>query len=158
MFAGSIDSIPMKIQRPPDSAIRSTSSSSARRFALICATHGRIAPAAIISRKSPFNRFLLIARLSSMKKTAIWPLSLFARAFSRRSSSTTLSLVRNLIESPKKPVTVQNSQPYGQPRPVSIGTTKNLPHPAPSFDIAGRKNFGTKLNCSRSSVSHGMWG
>ena len=34
-----------------------------------------------------------------------------ARAFSSRSSSTTLSSVRNLSESPKKPVTVQNSHP-----------------------------------------------
>ena len=39
-FVLSIDSIPMNTQRPPDSAIRSTSSSSAKRFALICATHG----------------------------------------------------------------------------------------------------------------------
>ena len=36
---------------------------------------------------------------------------------SRSSSSTTLSFVRKRIESPKNPVTVQNSQPYGQPRP-----------------------------------------
>jgi hypothetical protein len=34
-----------------------------------------------------------------------------ARAFNIRSSFTTLSLVRNLMESPKKPVTVQNSHP-----------------------------------------------
>ena len=34
---------------------------------------------------------------------------------------TTLPFVRKRIESPKKPVTVQNSQPYGQPRPDSIG-------------------------------------
>ena len=35
----------------------------------------------------------------------------FARAFSSSSSFTTLSLVRKRIESPKNPVTVQNSQP-----------------------------------------------
>ena len=38
-------------------------------------------------------------------------LSLRARAFSSSSSLTTLSLVRKRIESPKNPVTVQNSQP-----------------------------------------------
>src|SRR6185295_18577928 len=36
MFFGSIDSIPMKIQRPPESDIRSTSSSSRSRLAQLC--------------------------------------------------------------------------------------------------------------------------
>ncbi len=35
----------------------------------------------------------------------------FARAFSKSNSLTTLSLVRKRMESPKNPVTVQNSQP-----------------------------------------------
>ena len=73
MFCGSIDSIPMKTHLPPDSAIRSTSSSSRSRLALICATHGSCAPAAMMSRSSDFVRLMLMARLSSMKKTAIWP-------------------------------------------------------------------------------------
>ena len=98
-----------------------------------------------MSRSSDLSRFLFIARLSSIKNTAIWPRSFLARAFSRSSSSMTLSLVRKRIESPKNPVTVQNSQPYGQPRPVSIGTTKNLPQPSPNLDIIGCRNFGTRL-------------
>ena len=146
MFAGSIDSMPINTHLPPASAIRSTSSSSPSKFALICATQGSVAPAAIISRRSDLSLFLLIARLSSMKKTAICPFSALARALSLKSSSTTLSFERKRIESPKKPVTVQNSQPYGQPRPVSIGTTKNLPQPCPIFDIIGCRNFGTRLN------------
>jgi len=56
-------------------------------------------------------RLMLMAKLSSMKKTAIWPRSLLARAFRRSSSLTTLSLVRKRMASPKKPVTVQNSHP-----------------------------------------------
>src|SRR5262249_59637608 len=48
-------------------------------------------------------RLILMAKLSSIKNTATCPLSLSARAFNSSSSSTTLSLVRNLIESPKKP-------------------------------------------------------
>ncbi|MBK8314566.1 MAG: hypothetical protein IPL01_11340 [Acidobacteria bacterium] len=45
------------------------------------------------------------------EKTAIWPPSLLARAFNCSNSLTTLSLLRKRIESPKKPVTVQNSHP-----------------------------------------------
>jgi hypothetical protein len=48
-----------------------------------------------------------------------------ARIFRRSISSTTLSLERNRMESPKNPVTVQNSQPYGHPRPDSIGMRWN---------------------------------
>ena len=121
MFTGSIDSMPMKTQQPPDAAMRSTSSSSRRRLALICATQGTCAPAAMMSLRSDFVRFMLMARLSSMKKTATCPRSRRARSLSLSSSETTDSFVRKRIESPKKPVTVQNSQPYGQPRPVSIG-------------------------------------
>ena len=65
----------------------------------------------MISRNRDLVRLMLIAKLSSMKKTAIWPRSFLARAFSKRSSLTTLSLVRKRMESPKNPVTVQNSQP-----------------------------------------------
>ena len=59
--------------------------------------------------------------LSAMKKTAILPRVRCARAFRRSISSTMLWLERKRIESPKNPVTVQKSQPYGQPRPDSIG-------------------------------------
>ena len=110
-LAGSMDSMPMKIHRPPEAAIRSRSSSSRNRLALICATQCTWALAAMMSRKSDLVRFTLMAKLSSIKKTAIWPSSLCARAFNRSSSSTTLSLLRKRMESPKKPVTVQNSQP-----------------------------------------------
>ncbi len=65
----------------------------------------------MMSRSSDLVRLMLMAKLSSMKKTAIWPFSLRARAFNSSSSLTTLSLVRKRIESPKNPVTVQNSQP-----------------------------------------------
>jgi len=64
-----------------------------------------------MSRSNDFVRFTLIAKLSSIKNTAIWPRSFLARSFSSKSSFTTLSLVRNRIESPKNPVTVQNSHP-----------------------------------------------
>jgi hypothetical protein len=80
-------------------------------LALICATHGTCAPAAMMSLSSAFVRLTLMARLSSMKKTATCPRSRRARPFRRSNSPTTDSLVRNRIESPKKPVTVQNSQP-----------------------------------------------
>ena len=64
-----------------------------------------------MSRKRDFTRLTLMARLSSMKKTATCPRSLRARSLSRSSSPMTDSLVRKRMESPKKPVTVQNSQP-----------------------------------------------
>src|SRR5215472_10449166 len=110
-LAGSMDSIPMKIHLPPEAAIRSTSSSSRSRLALICATQCTCALAAMMSRSNDFVRFTLMAKLSSIKKTAIWPPSSRARAFSSNNSFTTLSLVRNRMESPKNPVTVQNSHP-----------------------------------------------
>src|SRR5216683_373816 len=72
-LAGSMDSIPMKIHLPPAAAIRSTSSSSRSRLALICATQCTCAFAAMMSRSNDFVRFTLMAKLSSMKKTAIWP-------------------------------------------------------------------------------------
>ena len=103
--------MPMKIHLPPDSAIRSTSSSSRSRLALICATQESCAPAAMMSRSSDFVRFTLMAKLSSTKKTAILPLRARRALLQRSISSTMLSLVRKRIESPKKPVTVQNSQP-----------------------------------------------
>ena len=56
-------------------------------------------------------RRTLMAKLSSMKNTAIFPFCRFSRAFSAKSSLTTLSLERKRMVSPKKPVTVQNSQP-----------------------------------------------
>ncbi len=91
--------------------MRSRNSTSRSRLALIWATQCTCALAAMISRNSDLVRFTLMAKLSSIKKTTIWPSSLRARALSRRSSSTTLSLLRKRMESPKKPVTVQNSQP-----------------------------------------------
>ena len=78
---------------------------------LIWATHGTWAFWSRIARSSDLVRFTLIAKLSSMKKTPTLPPSAAARAFSRRISSTTLWSVRKRIESPKKPVTVQKSQP-----------------------------------------------
>src|SRR3989442_9327253 len=93
-------------------AIRSISSSSRSRLALICATQLISAPAPMIARRSDLVRFTLMAKLSSTKKTAILPLLARARSFSISISCTMLSLVRNRIESPKKPVTVQNSHPY----------------------------------------------
>src|ERR1022692_2576602 len=110
-FAGSSDSMPMKIHLHPESAIRSTSSSSRNRLALICPTHDTCAWAAMMSRSSDFVRFPLMAKLSSTKNTATCPLVRRARAFNSSSSSTMLWLDRNRIESPKNPVTVQNSHP-----------------------------------------------
>ena len=64
----------------------------------------------MMSRSNDFVRFTLMAKLSSMKNTAIWPPSpLCARC--QQSSFTTLSFVRKRMESPKNPVTVQNSHP-----------------------------------------------
>src|SRR5258707_918889 len=80
-FVGSMDSMPIKIQVPPAAAIRSTSSSSRRRLALICAIQWTCALAAIMSRSSDLVRFTLIAKLSSMKNTAILPPSLAAKRF-----------------------------------------------------------------------------
>ncbi len=65
--------MPMKIHLPPESAIRSTSSSSRSRLALIWATQESCAPAAMMSRSSDLVRFTLMAKLSSTKKTAILP-------------------------------------------------------------------------------------
>ena len=101
----------MKIHLPPLWAISETSSSSRSRFMLICATQGTWASRAMISRSSDLVRRGLMAKLSSMKKTAIFPFSRFSSAFSISSSLTTLSFERKRMESPKKPVTVQNSQP-----------------------------------------------
>jgi hypothetical protein len=70
-FVASIDSIPMNIHLPPEAAIRSTSSSSRKRLALICAIQFICAPAAMMSRNNDLVRFILMAKLSSMKKTAI---------------------------------------------------------------------------------------
>ena len=107
------------------------------------AEHGvwGIAPDAFASASSSPLWTLLLAALWTLGAKAVW-----------------VPFVLNLIESPKNPVTVQNSHPYGHPRPVSIGTTKNLPQPWPSRDIAGCRNFGTRLNCSRSRLSQGMCG
>ena len=71
----------MKIHLPPEAAIRSTSSSSRNRLALICATQFTCAPAAMMSRSSDFVRFTLMAKLSSIKKTAIWPHFAFRASF-----------------------------------------------------------------------------
>ena len=65
----------------------------------------------MISRRSDFVRLGLMAKLSSMKKTAIFPFRRFSSAFSIKSSLTTLSFERKRMASPKNPVTVQNSQP-----------------------------------------------
>src|SRR5438445_10703529 len=137
---------------------RSTSSSSRNRLALICATQCTCALAAMISRSNDFVRFTLMAKLSSMKKTAIWPPSARARDFSSNSSFTTLSLVRKRIESPKNPVTVQNSQPYGQPRPDSSGIILNVPQPPPKRLNNGCNMPGSKVNCSSLILSHGISG
>ena len=74
----------MKIHLPPEAAIRSTSSSSRSKLALICATQWTWAPAAMMSRSSDLVRLTLMAKLSSMKKTAIWPFSLRARCFQQQ--------------------------------------------------------------------------
>src|ERR1700756_3655707 len=73
--------MPIKIPLPPEAAIKSTSSSSRSRLALICATQKTWAFAAMMSRSSDLVRFTLMAKLSSMKKTAIWPPSLRATGF-----------------------------------------------------------------------------
>src|SRR5260370_15499695 len=62
------------------------------------------------------------------------------------------------MESPKKPVTVQNSQPYGQPRPDSTGIIRNVPHPPPNFFIMGARTLGINLNCLTLIESHGIAG
>jgi len=67
--------------------------------------------AAIISRSSDLVRLALMAKLSSTKNTATCPLVRRARAFNSSSSSTMLWLDRKRMESPKNPVTVQNSHP-----------------------------------------------
>src|SRR6266404_6202586 len=154
-LAGSMDSIPMKIHLPPAAAIRSTSSSSRSRLALIWATQCTCALAAMMSRSNDFVRFTLMAKLSSMKNTAIWPPSSRARAFSSSSSFTTLSFVRKRMESPKNPVTVQNSHPYGQPRPDSTGIIRNVPHPPPTRFRSGCKNPGSTLS-SAHRVRHAI--
>src|SRR5260370_40596298 len=100
-----------------------------------------------MSRNNDFVRFTLMAKLSSMKKTAIWPPSLLARAFNIINPFNTLSLVRKRMESPKKPVTVQNSQPYGQPRPDATGIMRNVPQPPPNFFIMGVRTLGVKFSC-----------
>src|SRR5438874_8067509 len=112
----------------------------------------------MISRSSDFVRRRLIAKLSSMKKTAIFPFLRFSRDLSAKSSLITLSLERKRMESPKKPVTVQNSQPYGQPRPDSTGIMRNEPHPPPNLLSIGVKTLGIKLNCLRLIESHGIAG
>ena len=103
--------MPTKTHLPPDSAIKSTNSSSCSRFALICPTQESCAPAAMMSRRSDFVRFPLMAKLSSTKNTAIFPRVRLARSFRSNISSTMLWFERNRIESPKNPVTVQNSHP-----------------------------------------------
>src|SRR4029077_14748005 len=130
----------------------------AQRFALICATQKTWAFAAMMSRSSDLVRLTLMAKLSSMKKTAIWPPSLRARAFSSSNSLTTLAFVRNRMESPKNPVTVQNSQPQGQPRPDSTGTMRNVPQPSRNFLSKGCITLGMRLNWLRSRLSHGIAG
>src|SRR5207302_7158271 len=109
-------------------------------------------------RSRDFVRLILIAKLSSMKKTMTWVRAFRARRLSLKSSSTMLLLVRKRIESPKNPVTVQNSQPYGQPRPDSIGIMWRDPQPDPYFFKNGRTTLGIMSNCSRLKVSHGMVG
>ena len=74
----------MKTHLPPEAAIRSTSSSSRKRLALICATQCTWALAAMMSRSSDLVRLTLMAKLSSMKKTAIWPPSLFGAGFQQK--------------------------------------------------------------------------
>src|SRR5207248_8117611 len=63
-----MDSMPMKTHLPPEAAIRSTSSSSRNRLALIWATQWTWALAAMMSRSNDLVRFRLMAKLSSMKK------------------------------------------------------------------------------------------
>ena len=46
------------------------------------------------------------------------------------------------MESPKKPVTVQNSQPYGHPRPDSMGMRWNPSNLHPELFEDGAKEFG----------------
>src|SRR6516164_11689138 len=120
--------MPMKIHLPPDVAIKSSNSGSRSRLALIWPTQESSAPAAMMSRSSDFVRLTLIAKLSSTKNTANLPRVRRARSLRRSISLTMLSLLRNRIESPKNPVTVQNSQPYGHPRPDSMGMIWKLSH------------------------------
>src|SRR6184192_2565281 len=60
-LAGSMDSIPMKIHLPPAAAIRSTSSSSRSRLALIWATQCTCASAAMMSRTKSLLRDIIAA-------------------------------------------------------------------------------------------------
>ena len=69
-----MDSMPIKIHLPPAAAIKSTSSSSRSKLALIWATQCTWASAAMMSRSSDLVRLILMAKLSSIKNTAIWPL------------------------------------------------------------------------------------
>ncbi len=68
-LTGSIDSMPMKIHLPPEASIRSTSSSSRSRLALICAIQGSCAPASMMSLSRDFVRLMLMAKLSSIKNS-----------------------------------------------------------------------------------------
>src|SRR5438105_3060968 len=63
----------------------------------------------MMSRNSALVRLILMAKLSSIKNTITWPRAFRVRRFSRSNSSSMLSLLRNRIESPKNPVTLQNS-------------------------------------------------
>ena len=95
--------MPIKIHLPPDSAIRSTNSSSRSRLALIWPTQESCAPAAMMSRSNALVRFTLMAKLSSTKKTAILPCVRSARAFSRSISSTMLWFERKRIGVAEEP-------------------------------------------------------
>jgi len=65
--------MPMKITCR-EAAIKSRSSESRSRLALIWATQLSSAPAAMMSRRRDLVRFTLMAKLSSTKKTANLPL------------------------------------------------------------------------------------
>ena len=101
----------MKIQMPPEAAIRSTNSSSRSRFALICATQIHLGIRGNDGAQQRLRAFDVDGEIVVDEKDGDLAALFFARAFNSKSSFTTLSLLRNRMESPKNPVTVQNSHP-----------------------------------------------
>jgi len=146
-LAGSMDSMPMKIHLPPEAAIRSTSSSSRSRLALIWATQCTCALAAMMSRSNDLVRFTLMAKLSSMKNTAIWrppPARALSAAIVRspRFHGTKTDGVAQKIRHGAKFASV------GTAAPDSTGIIRKVPQPAPTRLSSGCNMPGSKLNWS----------
>jgi len=83
-LAGSMDSIPMKIHLPPAGRDQINELLIAQQIGADLGDQCTCALAAIMSRSNDFVRFTLMAKLSSMKNTAIWPPSSRARASAAR--------------------------------------------------------------------------